>query len=119
MPGLYKQIEKACPDKPFDGYFVFDADNLPDETIYEMNKSFSQGHRITSCRNSKNYGSNYFCRVCIMVSTGIPISNCPEHCLGSCAVSVASFYSTGYIRNQDEILPATEDENQYTQYNKR
>ncbi|HHT64674.1 MAG TPA: glycosyltransferase family 2 protein [Clostridiales bacterium] len=58
---LLNQIEKACPDKPFDGYFVLDADNLLDENyISEMNKSFSQGHRIiTSYRNSKNYGSNW------------------------------------------------------------
>jgi glycosyltransferase involved in cell wall biosynthesis len=38
---LLKQIEKTCPDKPFDGYFVFDADNLLDENyISEMNKTF-------------------------------------------------------------------------------
>ncbi len=58
---LLEQIERAYPGKPFDGYFVFDADNLLDENyISEMNKCFSQGHRIiTSCRNSKNYGSNW------------------------------------------------------------
>lgn len=58
---LLKQIEITYPDRPFDGYFVFDADNLLDENyISEMNKSFSQGHRIiTSYRNSKNYGSNW------------------------------------------------------------
>jgi len=45
----------------FDGYIVFDADNLlsPDY-ISEMNKTFSQGHDvITSYRNSKNYGENW------------------------------------------------------------
>jgi cellulose synthase/poly-beta-1,6-N-acetylglucosamine synthase-like glycosyltransferase len=58
---LLKQIEKTYPEKPFDGYFIFDADNLLDESyISEMNKTFSQGHRIiTSYRNSKNYGSNW------------------------------------------------------------
>jgi len=45
----------------FDGYFVFDADNiLSANYIEEMNKTFSGGHDIvTSYRNSKNYGSNW------------------------------------------------------------
>ncbi|MBP3493911.1 MAG: glycosyltransferase family 2 protein [Oscillospiraceae bacterium] len=45
----------------FDGYFVFDADNLlaPDY-IERMNETFSDGHPIvTSYRNSKNYGDNW------------------------------------------------------------
>ena len=45
----------------FDGYFVFDADNLlsPDY-IQRMNETFSAGHEIvTSYRNSKNYGDNW------------------------------------------------------------
>ncbi len=97
---LLKQIEKACPDKPFDGYFVFDADNLLDENyIAEMNKSFSQGHRIiTSCRNSKNYGSNW-------ISAGYALwflresqyLNRPRALLGtSCAVS-----GTGFLFHRD------------------
>lgn len=46
---------------PFDGYFVFDADNILDERyIAEMNKTFSDGYDIiTSYRNSKNYGDNW------------------------------------------------------------
>ena len=45
----------------FDGYFVFDADNiLAANYIEEMNKTFSDGHDIvTSYRNSKNYGSSW------------------------------------------------------------
>ena len=45
----------------FDGYFVFDADNLlaPD-SIERMNEMFSNGHEIvTSYRNSKNFGDNW------------------------------------------------------------
>ena len=45
----------------FDGYFVFDADNLlaPDY-IERMNEMFSNGHQIvTSYRNSKNFGGNW------------------------------------------------------------
>ena len=45
----------------FDGYFVFDADNLlaPDY-IERMNEMFSNVHEIvTSYRNSKNFGGNW------------------------------------------------------------
>jgi cellulose synthase/poly-beta-1,6-N-acetylglucosamine synthase-like glycosyltransferase len=58
---LLDRIAEEYPESPFDGYFVFDADNLLDENyIAEMNKSFSNGNRIiTSYRNSKNYGSNW------------------------------------------------------------
>ena len=45
----------------FDGYFVFDADNLLDPNyIAEMNRTFGDGYEIvTSYRNSKNYGDNW------------------------------------------------------------
>jgi len=45
----------------YEGYFVFDADNLLDENyIAEMNKVFDNGYKIvTSYRNSKNYDTNW------------------------------------------------------------
>jgi cellulose synthase/poly-beta-1,6-N-acetylglucosamine synthase-like glycosyltransferase len=45
----------------YDGYFVFDADNVLDENyVIEMNKVFCAGYRIiTSYRNSKNYGDSW------------------------------------------------------------
>jgi cellulose synthase/poly-beta-1,6-N-acetylglucosamine synthase-like glycosyltransferase len=45
----------------FDGYFVFDADNLlQKDYISEMNRTFSNGFSIvTSYRNSKNFGDNW------------------------------------------------------------
>lgn len=54
-------IKKDFADNHYDGYFVFDADNLLDENfITEMNKMFSNGHRIiTSYRNTKNYGTSW------------------------------------------------------------
>ena len=53
---MYSQITEK-----YDGYFVFDADNVLDENyISEMNKTFSDGYRIiTSYRNSKNFGDNW------------------------------------------------------------
>ena len=45
----------------YDGYFVFDADNIVDRNyVREMNKVFDSGYKIiTSYRNSKNYDSNW------------------------------------------------------------
>lgn len=48
-------------NKNYEGYFVFDADNLLDENyISEMNKIFDNGYKVvTSYRNSKNYDTNW------------------------------------------------------------
>ena len=50
----------------FDGYFVFDADNLLDENcISEMNRVFSRGYDVvTGCRSAKNYGDNWISAAC-------------------------------------------------------
>ena len=58
---LLREIDKLFPERPFDGYFVFDADNVLEENyIEEMNKVFSNGYEIvTSYRNSKNFGDNW------------------------------------------------------------
>ena len=56
-----KKIQEEYPQEHYDGYFVFDADNLLDPRyITEMNKVFSSGNRVvTSYRNTKNYGDNW------------------------------------------------------------
>ena len=58
---LLRRIDELFPERPFDGYFVFDADNVLEENyIEEMNRVFSQGYGIvTSYRNSKNFGDNW------------------------------------------------------------
>ncbi len=58
---LLASIANDYGDGAFDGYFVFDADNvLSPDYISEMNKTFSDGNEIvTSYRNSKNYGDNW------------------------------------------------------------
>jgi len=79
----------------FDGYFVFDADNLLEpDYIEQMNKTFSEGNEIiTSYRNSKNYGDNW-------ISAGYALwflreskyLNLSRYLLGtSCAVSGTGF----------------------------
>ena len=47
--------------KVYDGFFVFDADNVLDcRFVEEMNRTFSDGYEVvTSYRNSKNYGDNW------------------------------------------------------------
>ena len=58
---LLGKITETYTPETFDGYFVFDADNLLDESyIREMNNTFSEGYRIvTSYRNSKNFSGNW------------------------------------------------------------
>ena len=58
---LLRHISEDYPKKYFDGFFVFDADNVLEENyIEEMNKTFCDGYNIiTSYRNSKNYGGNW------------------------------------------------------------
>lgn len=84
----------------YDGYFVFDADNLLDpHYITEMNKAFSSGEQVvTSYRNTKNYGDNW-----ITAGYGLyfiresEYLNRPRDFLHtSCAVS-----GTGFLFSQD------------------
>lgn len=101
----FHKIAAEYGDSYFDGYFVFDADNLLDEHyIEEMNKVFSQGYRvITSYRNSKNFGTNW-------LSAGYGLwflreakyLNNPRMRLGtSCAISGTGFLlSSAIIREQ-------------------
>lgn len=58
---MMKIIEKEYSSKNYEGYFVFDADNILDKNyIAQMNKTFDWGYRIiTSYRNSKNYNQNW------------------------------------------------------------
>ncbi len=57
----FARITKERGGDYYDGYFVFDADNILDTNyISAMNRTFSDGHRIiTSYRNSTNYGTNW------------------------------------------------------------
>ena len=98
---LLGHLEQDYP-AGFDGYIVFDADNILDPGyIAAMNRTFSQGYDIvTSYRNSKNYGDNW-------ISAGYAIwflrearfLNLPRMVLGSnCHVS-----GTGFLVSADVI----------------
>ena len=102
MDYLFKTLKEEGRDK-YDGYLVFDADNLVDPNFTaEMNKVFDRGNyaAITCYRNSKNFGANW-------ISAGYAIwflrearfLNRPRMVLGSnCHVS-----GTGFLVSADVI----------------
>jgi cellulose synthase/poly-beta-1,6-N-acetylglucosamine synthase-like glycosyltransferase len=61
LQALFNEVLWQSRQQPYDGYFVFDADNLLDPGYIDaMNRVFTAGHPIvTSYRNSKNYTSNW------------------------------------------------------------
>ena len=58
---LFKNIDKDYGIKSFEGFFVFDADNLLEPNyISKMNDAFDSGEKIiTSYRHSKNFDENW------------------------------------------------------------
>jgi cellulose synthase/poly-beta-1,6-N-acetylglucosamine synthase-like glycosyltransferase len=61
ISALLDHIRDTVGFDAYDGYFVFDADNILEKNyVSEMNKSFAAGERlVTSYRNSKNFGENW------------------------------------------------------------
>ncbi len=98
----FERIEDLCGIGKYDGYFVFDADNVLDSNyIKEMNAVFDGGYRVvTSYRNSKNYGYNW-------ISAGYALwflreskylNGARMQCHTSCAIS-----GTGFLVSSDII----------------
>ena len=58
---LFDKIEEDYGRMSFDGYFIFDADNLlKGNYISKMNDAFDSGEKIiTSYRNTKNFDENW------------------------------------------------------------
>lgn len=58
---LFEQIKKDYGIENFEGYFIFDADNLlRPNYITKMNDAFDSGEKIiTSFRNTKNFDENF------------------------------------------------------------
>ncbi len=58
---LVENIKRDYGVENFEGYFIFDADNLlKQDYISRMNESFDAGQKIiTSYRNTKNFGDNW------------------------------------------------------------
>ena len=92
---LLGKIGEDYGKESYDGFFVFDADNLLEpDYISEMNKVFSNGAPVvTGYRNAKNFGDNW-----ITASYGVyflresEFLNRPRDYLGtSCAMSGTGF----------------------------
>lgn len=101
---LLKIINSIYSYKGYEGYFVFDADNVLDPNfISAMNAQFDQGYKVLTCyRNSKNYGTNW-------ISAGYALwflrearyLNNPRMMLGtSCAISGTGFLVSAEIINR-------------------
>ena len=58
---LFENIEKDYGIQSFEGYFIFDSDNLLNKDyISKMNDAFDSGQKIiTSYRNTKNFDENW------------------------------------------------------------
>ena len=58
---LFKQIDNDYGITSYEGYFIFDADNLLNKNyIKKMNNAFDSGEKIiTSYRNTKNFDENW------------------------------------------------------------
>jgi len=61
LSSLFDHISGGGKKWDYEGYFIFDADNILDSRfVREMNKAMSAGYKIaTGYRNSKNYGDNW------------------------------------------------------------
>lgn len=105
---LLLHIEEDYP-KVYDGFFVFDADNVLDcRFVEEMNRTFSDGYEVvTSYRNSKNYGDNW-------ISAGYALwflresrfLNFPRQLLGTnCAISGTGFLLSSKVIQENGGWP--------------
>lgn len=58
---IFNYINKTLGDDYYEGYFIFDADNILDENfVSEMNAFFDNGYKgVTGYRNSKNFSSSW------------------------------------------------------------
>jgi cellulose synthase/poly-beta-1,6-N-acetylglucosamine synthase-like glycosyltransferase len=102
----FQQIKRISGLRTYDGYMVFDADNVLDENyIREMNNVFDAGFSaVTSYRNSKNYGYNW-------ISAGYALWFLRESkylngarmiCNSSCAISGTGFLVSSDIVAEDD-----------------
>ena len=108
MDYLFRRLAEEGKDV-YDGYFVFDADNLVDPGfVAEMNRTFDRGYDAVTCyRNSKNFGTNW-------ISAGYSIwflrearfLNFPRTLLGTnCHVSGTGFLVSAQVIRENGGWP--------------
>ncbi len=101
---LFARIKEDYGTENYDGFFLFNADNILDRNYFKkMNDAFVYYDKqsvITSFRNSKNFGSNpisamyglYFASGCRFESRGRSVMGCSTRVQG-----------TGYVINSDIV----------------
>ena len=101
---LFKMIEKDFKVNNFDGFFIFNADNIVSNNYFEkMNDAFEYfGHKsvVTSYRGAKNFGTNwisgmyglYFAFGCVYESRARTLLGCSTRVQG-----------TGYVIASDVV----------------
>lgn len=87
--------------RDYEGYLVFDADNVLDSHyLEEMNKVFDKGYSvITSYRNSKNYASNWLSAGYSLwfMRESCYLNGARMECGSSCAISGTGFLVSSRI----------------------
>lgn len=113
---LFDRIREDWGVENYDGFFLFNADNVLDEMFFDkMNDAFIAEGRtniITSLRNSKNFGSNvvsamyglYFLSGCVFESRGRTALNCSTRVQGTGYVIPAELVKDGW-----QYVTLTED----------
>lgn len=106
---LLKKIASELPEKHYDAYIVYDADNLIDPNfIREMNKTYDKGYDAsTSYRNSKNFMTNWItASYAIWFLREARFMNFPRMLLGmNCAVSGTGFMVSQRVIDQNGGWP--------------
>jgi len=111
---LFEMIEKKYGRDSFDGYFVFDADNvIAEDYLTRMNEAFDSGNKIvTSFRNSKNFNQNWishsyamhWLRTCLTENRGKSIVNL------ACRIQGTGFlFANELVKNGWNYTSLTED----------
>lgn len=105
---LFEQIEKDYGTSSYDGFFLFNSDNIVAKDYFsKMNDAFhyfDKKHVVTSYRNSKNFGTNvisglygiYFSMGCIFESRGRTVIGCSTRVQGTGYVIPSSIVKNGW-----------------------
>lgn len=105
---IFEQIDKQYGVKNFNGFFVFDADNILSKNYFDkMNDAFEaegMNNVITSFRNSKNFGTNaisssygiLFFSGCLLEGKGRTVCNCSTRVQGTGYVIPAEIVKDGW-----------------------
>lgn len=113
---LFSCIERDYGTQNYDGFFLFNADNLLDKNyIAKMNDAYNYyggDSVITSYRNSKNFGSNlisglygmYFLTGCRMESCGRTVLGCSTRVQGT-----GYLINSRVVKNGWKYVSLTED----------